>query len=334
MSKKQRIRYDRIAAVLGIFILLIVLLVSCAKGCSGDKKDKSAKKDAPAVTTTATVVTTTAPVTVAHTDNVQMPGMPSSTACAVYMADYDMMLYEYHIDERVAPASLTKLLTASAALKYASSNETFTVGSEQWLVPSDSSLAFLAEGQEITLHDLICGMLLASGNDAAYTTAVSIAHKQSGDYYMADDAAVSSFCTLMNSFAAEIGMNSSNFATPDGWDNDMTYTTVRDLLTLSEYVLTVPELADIVGTQQYSTNFVTGDAATWTNSNRLLDPEDTFYCPTAIGMKTGSTLNAGSNLISAFRENGYTYIIIVTGCGSDDDRYDLTLKLHDYFIVQ
>ena len=135
MSKKQRVRYDRIAVVLGIFILLIVLLVSCAKGCSGDKKDKSAKKDEPAVTTT-TIVTTTAPVTVPHTDNVQMPGMPSSTSCAVYMVDYDMMLYEYHIDERVAPASLTKLLTASAALKYASSDEVFRVGSEQWLVPS------------------------------------------------------------------------------------------------------------------------------------------------------------------------------------------------------
>lgn len=332
MAEKHKVRYDRIALVLGIFILLIVLLVSCVKGCSEDKKEKAVKNAEPAVTTTV-IVTTTAPVTVAHTDNVQLPGAPSSTSCAVYMVDYDMMLYEYDIDQRVAPASITKLLTASAALKYASVDDVFTVGSEQWLVPADSSLAFVAQGQEITLHDLICGMLMASGNDAAYTTAVGVARQQSGNYYMSDEEAVSYFCTLMNGLAQELGMTNSNFASPDGWDDEMTYTTVRDLLRLAGYVLTVPELADTVGRQQYSTNFVTGDGASWTNSNRLLDPEDIYYCPTAIGMKTGSTANAGNNLVSAFKENGYTYIIVVTGCGSDDDRYNLTIKLHDYFIA-
>lgn len=341
MSKRRKVRTDRAAAALGILILLIAVLVSCARSCSddgGDKKQNIKNKKA-AVTHDTTEVTTeevtTAPlVTVPHNDNELIEGLPTCSACAVYSVDYDTMLYECYIDKQIAPASLTKLLTSCTALQYADSDDVFTVGSEQWLVPENSSLALLTEGQELTLHDLMCGMLLASGNDAAYTTAVGVARQYKDAPYLSDDEAVSVFCGFMNDYAASIGMTGSSFVSPDGWDNDSQYSTVHDLIKLAAHVLTVPELREIVGTYCYSTNFVTGDAAEWTNSNKLLDSDGLYFCPTAIGMKTGSTANAGSNLISAFEENGKTYIIVVAGCTSDDERYELTLGLHDRFITQ
>ena len=83
-------------------------------------------------------------------------------------------------DSKIAPASLAKILTASVALKYAKADDVFTVGSELKLVKPGSSICQIREGFKLSLQDLICGMLVSSGNDAAYTIAANIARKESG----------------------------------------------------------------------------------------------------------------------------------------------------------
>ena len=88
-----------------------------------------------------------------------------------------------------------------------------------------------------------------------------------------------------------------------------------------------PEISNIIGTYYKSVTINSGETFSWTNSNLLLDPYSSYYCDFAVGMKTGTTPNAGNNLIAVFEKNKRMYISIVTGCQSDTDRYELTLKL-------
>ena len=243
-----------------------------------------------------------------------------------YCVDDGELLYSQKADEPIAPASLTKLLTASVALHYISPDEVFTVGSEQDLVPAKSSMCLILPGHRLKLYDLITGMLMASGNDAAYTIAVSTARALKPEISMTDSEAVDYFCRLMNDFAKKLGMKNSHFTTPDGSDGDDQYTTITDLLLLSEYALSVPEICDISSAYQKYVIFESGENITWTNSNKLLCPDSRFYSEYAIGMKTGTTNRAGKCLIAVFVKNGKTYISIVVGCFTDSDRYRLTLR--------
>lgn len=235
-------------------------------------------------------------------------------------------LFEENADMRVAPASLTKLLTASVALKYMSVDEVLTVGTEQELVPNGSSVCLIAPGHRLKLRDLIRGMLMKSGNDAAYTVAVSVARAGIPEN-LPDSIAVERFCGLMNDLAREIGMTNSRFTTPDGSDSPEQYTTARDLSVLTKYALSFAEIREIVSEYQKYVVFESGENITWENTNRLLNPDDEFYRRDAIGMKTGTTSKAGNCLIAAFSQKGGTYISVVMGCDTDEERYSSTLSL-------
>ena len=250
----------------------------------------------------------------------------ASEKTAFYCVDSGELLYSQNADERIAPASLTKLLAASTALRYISADEVFTVGSEQELVPKKSSLCLILPGHKLTLYDLITGMLMASGNDAAYTVAVSTARYVAADVPMTDKEAADYFCRLMNGLAEEIGMSNSRFTTPDGSDDEGQYTTVSDLLKLAEYAWSVPEIRDIASTYQKYVVFESGENITWTNSNKLLCPDGRFYSEYAAGLKTGTTTRAGNCLIAAFEKNGRAYISVSAGCATDSERYRIALR--------
>lgn len=252
---------------------------------------------------------------------------PACKAAAFACVDDEKLLYYDNINERIAPASLTKLLTASVALHYLSPDTIITVGSEQNLVKSGSSLCLIRPGHRLKLYDLLTGMLMASGNDAAYTVAVATARAVKPDASMNDVQAVDYFAELMNEYANTLEMNNSNFVNPEGWDDANQYTTVSDLLKLAAYAFSVPEIKTITGTYQKYVVFVSGENITWTNSNALLNPNSVYYCADAVGMKTGTTANAGNCLIAAFERNDKTYISAVIGCNSNSERYELTLKI-------
>lgn len=258
---------------------------------------------------------------------------PYCKSSALYCVDDNKFIYKDRTDNFVSPASLTKLLTASVALHYLSPDTVVTVGSEQNLVKPYSSLCLIQPGHCLKLYDLLTGMLMASGNDAAYTVAVSTARTVYPDISMTDAEAVWYFSGLMNDFAKNIGMKNSNFVNPEGWDDDNQYTTVSDLLMLAEYAVSVPEIREITGTYQKYVVFDSGENVTWTNSNNMLNPDSPYYCPNAVGLKTGTTDNAGNCLIGAFNKNGKLYISVVIGCNTNADRYNLTLKmLSDYAV--
>lgn len=273
------------------------------------------------VTTTSTAVVTTTTSPVDPAEQAPFEGL--------YCAENLTVIYEKSADERIYPASLTKLITACTALEYASEDDVFTVGTELNLVNSGSSLCMISQGQQITLGDLLTGMLMKSGNDAAYTVAVNVARAFSGDDSLGDSQAVELFVSLMNDYANKLGMSNSHFVNPDGWDDENQYTTVSDLAIIAAKALQIDKICEIVSTQFKNVTFESGENITWVNTNALLNPESPYFCEDAIGMKTGSTLLAGKCLIAVFEIDECRYIAITADSQSEEQRYKSTLRLYN-----
>lgn len=224
-------------------------------------------------------------------------------------------------DERVYPASITKLFTAYIADLYLKPDKEITVDSALDYVYPGSSLAGLKRGDVVTTSQLIEGMLLPSGNDAAY--ALAIASMGSADDFVAQ----------MNKQASALGMTGSHFANPDGIHVDDHYMTFHDLALLGMLSLEDPVLMKYVGVAN-DTVTISGETHQWKNTNQLVHPDSPYYCPYAIGLKTGQTPSAGSCLLSAFEYMDNTYIIGVFGCPEADDRFADTLQLFNETISQ
>lgn len=255
------------------------------------------------------------------------PSTFSATRAGLYELDTLTPIYEMAAERRMATASMGKIVTALTALRYVSPDTVFTVGTEQALVSPYASRCFIAQGQQLTLHQLLMGMLLPSGCDAAYTIAVNVARMAANDPDMGDEAAVSYFCGLMNDLAAELGAVNSHFANPDGWDNKEQYTTVQDLAIFVANAMESETIREIVSTREQWVVFVSGENITWRNTNALLNPESKYYCPNAVGMKTGTTTAAGNCLAAVVEQNGSLYISIIVGCPTEAGRYEDTFKL-------
>ncbi len=337
--------------LLYISLCFLVLFTGCSGKSDAPEKNKKSSwygvipnliyNDSEKRTTTTTTVTaaTTAQTTAATTTTIATepptePPMRYYTSAAVYAPDSDKMIFSDKLHDSVSPASMTKIMTACVALKYIPTDTIFTVGTEQALVSPYSSMCYIATGQQFTLYDLLTGLLLSSGNDAAYTIAVNTARIESGNSAMTDYEAVEYFCGLMNGLAAELDMTNSHFSTPDGWDHHQQLTTVYDLLKLTKHSMKYKEIREITSLAEKDVTAITGQTFNWKNSNRLLHESDPYYCPYAIGTKTGSTVNAGNCLISQFYINATNYIIIVTGCPTDESRFEETLKLFNEFCIQ
>lgn len=248
-------------------------------------------------------------------------------ASALYCCETGEMLWSDRIHDRIAGASTIKLLTAVTALKYLPADTVCTVGTELRLLHPHSSLCLIQCGHRMYLLDLLAGMLMASGNDAAYTAAVVTARAVSPAQAADDAAALHVFAGLMNETAAEIGMTESRFVWPDGWDDPEQFTTCSDLLILAEYALKQAEIQSIAAMQRTHIVFLSGENVNWTNTNLLLDPESRYYCADAVGLKTGTSAQAGFCLLGGFVRGGKTYLTAAAGCESGADRYALTAEL-------
>lgn len=251
------------------------------------------------------------------------------TAGLLFDVTHQRILFSKNADQPIYPASLTKLLTPCVALQYVSADTVFSVGSELTLLHADSSLCYIRKGHRLTLYDLISGMLMVSGNDAAYTIAVNVTRQMYPEKTLTDRQALEQFCKQMNRFAADIGMKNSYFTNPDGWDDKEQYTTVHDLLTLALYAQNVPEIAEITQAASRRVIFASGQSITWKNTNLLLDKNSPYYYPFATGMKTGTTDLAGKCLLASAARNGQTLLVIGMGCDTEQKRYAFATQLFD-----
>lgn len=240
----------------------------------------------------------------------------------LYDATHQQLLYSKNADARCYPASLTKLVTALVALDHIQPEEVITVGSEVSMIAAGSSRAYLTAGTRLTMTQLLQALLLPSGNDAAYVIAVQVGRRISGNENMDRYAAVSTFCEAMNQKATELGCTDTKLVNPDGYHEDGHYTTASDLLKVCIAAVDNPLIRTIVATPRVQTNLVSGQRVDWTNSNRLLQPDNAYTYQGAFGLKTGSTNEAGYCLAACAERNGQTTIAIVLGAKEEHGRWD------------
>ncbi|CAM3682269.1 D-alanyl-D-alanine carboxypeptidase family protein [Marinicrinis lubricantis] len=220
------------------------------------------------------------------------------------------ILFYKNDKEKVYPASTTKILTALVALDKGDPDEIVTVGNEVHLRTEGESTAWLWEGQQMPLRDMIAAMMLPSGNDAARTLAVHISRKVSGSSEMSAEQAIAYFAELMNKKAHLLGANDSHFVNPHGLHDPDHYTTARDLALIAKEAMNEPLLLDIVSSSRYEAN-TSSQAVTYTNRNHLLDPASPYFFEGANGIKTGFTDEAGYCLVSSAQRGDTSLIAVV-----------------------
>ena len=245
----------------------------------------------------------------------------------VYDVNHDRFLICSDPDsKRIYPASITKLFTIYVALQYMDPETKVTVGAEITMIHPDSTVAGLQIGDVVTVKQLVGGMLLPSGNDAAYAMAAATGRVISGEPDLSAGAAVEVFVKEMNRQAELLGMKGSHFANPDGIHRENHYFDIRDMATLGMLALQIPEVMEYAGQSSATTN-LSGRLKTWQNTNKMLNHENDYYCPYSIGLKTGRTTAAGCCLISAFQKDDQMWLIGVFGCPDGSYRFADTMYL-------
>lgn len=234
---------------------------------------------------------------------------------ARYAVIYDRasktVLYGKSENEKCKMASTTKILTAIVVLENVSDLSAKATISSKSAHTGGSRLG-LSTGDIITIHDLLYGLLMVSGNDAA----VALAEFTSGS--------VEDFSKLMNKKASSLGLTSSHFVTPHGLDQDEHYTTAYELAKIADYALCNETFSKIVNTSSY-TVLIDGNPKNLHNTNELLGSLDGVY-----GIKTGFTNGANRCLVTSCKRGNLDIISVVLGCDTKKDRTLDSIKLINY----
>lgn len=252
----------------------------------------------------------------------------------VYDSTANKVLYAKNAEEKCYPASTTKILTSAVTIKNAKDDMVFTVGDEQDMVNEGSSLAMINVGNELDLPMIIDGMMLPSGNDASYCAAANIGRILGEDESLSADGAVKLFMEEMNKTLKNIGCENTHFSVPDGFHDEDHYTTVKDMLRVTLYAQQFPLLVESAGTPGKYVAFLSGQTASWENSNKLLHEYSDCYYMYANGMKTGMTDEAGYCVVATARRFDHDVICIVFGASASDIRWNDTIALLDAAFVQ
>lgn len=213
-------------------------------------------------------------------------------------------------DIKSAMASTTKIMTTIVILEKADLNETVTVSAKAG--GTGGSRLGLKRGDKASVRDLLYGLMLRSGNDAA----VALAEHVGGS--------VKGFAELMNDKAIELGLTNTHFVTPHGLDDANHYTTALELAKLTDYAMDNETFAKIVGTKS-TTIYINNQPRQINNTNELLG-----VLNGVVGVKTGFTNNAGRCLVTETKRNNMDIITIVLGADTKKDRTKDSVNLIEY----
>lgn len=234
----------------------------------------------------------------------------SAKAAVVYNGATGEVIYEKSADERLPMASTTKIMSALIVLEQNGLDDRFIVDSEA--VKTEGSSMGLQEGDEVSLRDLACGMLLPSGNDAANAAAVRVS------------GSVEKFVALMNERAKLMGLADTHFVTPSGLDDytDEHYSTAMDMAMLASQAMQNTNFREICGLKKVQLSFGHPPFERWLiNTNKLLDREG------ITGIKTGFTDKARRCLVSSCMREGCELICVTL---NDPDDWNDHMKLYGY----
>ena len=230
------------------------------------------------------------------------------------------ILYEKEADISIYPASMTKIMTAIIAFDFIKSGDLsledkFFISEKAWrLSTAGYSSMFIMVGDEVSVENLLKGIIIASGNDACIALAEGIAGTEE------------EFAILMTSKAKEIGMDNTNFANSSGINNTENYSTVRDILKMSKYLIdNHPEYYKWFSELEFTWDRTGGDPITQGNRNPLL-----YKNLGADGIKTGYLAVEKYSLASSILRNGRRLIAVGSGFESKNARSRESIKLHTY----
>ncbi len=245
----------------------------------------------------------------------------------VYDCEEETMLYSStDVRDTLYPASITKLFSVWVAMQYLAPEQEIQAGRELGLLQPGSSTAYIPYGSVLTAGMLAEGMLLPSGNDAAYILAAAAGRAIGGEELSAVQA-VAAFVEELNRQAEELGMKGTHFENPDGYHDEGHYSCPEDLAKMGALALGDLLISRLVRLQSDSVRFASGEVCTWRNNNRLVRSDSEYYCPAAVGLKTGYTKEAGQCLLAAFEAEGRTILVGIFGSESKVSRYENAVKL-------
>ncbi len=232
------------------------------------------------------------------------PGPPpqvTGLAAAVLEGGCGKVVYAFNEHTSYPPASLTKMMTALVAAKHGDLSQLVTspIDGGQLSEATDGTVIGLTVGQQLTLRDLLYGLMLRSGNDAALAIAVAIGGSEQG------------FVQMMNDEAQSLGLKDTNFTNPHGLDDPRLFTSAYDIARIGVELLKNPDLAQIVATQEYAPASTAWDEP-WENINLFLTQTEG-----ATGIKTGYTDTAAQTIVASATRNGRTLVASVMHGGDE-----------------
>jgi len=234
-----------------------------------------------------------------------------SRAAIVFDRDSKQVLWGKQENVRVPMASTTKIMTAVILLESGRDlNETIEVDKKAAAI--GGSTMRLKAGDKLTLNDLLYGLMLPSGNDAAMQIAISVGGSKEG------------FADMMNAKAKGLGLKDTHFTSPHGLDDPEHYTTAYELAVITDYALNIPKFREVVSTQTYNA-LINGESRELHNTNELLG-----YLEGVEGVKTGFTNNALRCLVTYDTRNNFNIITVVLGADTKKIRTKDSINLIEY----
>ena len=218
------------------------------------------------------------------------------------------VLYASNENIRRGIASTTKILTALCVLNNSALDKVVEITDE--MVGIEGSSVYLRRGEKYTVEQLLYGLMLRSGNDAATALAISTS------------GSIENFAKLMNDTALNAGAKNSSFCNPHGLDDEEHYSTAYDLALITAVAMKNQEFEKIVNSEYYSFNKIgTEEKIVWVNKNKLLKKGESFN-----GVKTGFTKKCGRCLVAAKKENGMQLIAVALNVGPMFERCETLLN--------
>lgn len=250
----------------------------------------------------------------AASNSILIPNPPTVTASSYLLEDFNSgrVLAEKDADKKLAPASLTKIMTAYVIYRelaggHLKLTDLVTISKKAW--ETSGSKMFVEVGKQVALEDLLKGMIIQSGNDASVALAEHVGGSEAA------------FATMMNQQAARLGMTSSHFENSMGLPTPNHYTTARDLTKLTRALIAeFPEYYRWDAQKEFTYNKITQQ-----NRNKLL-----WRDKTVDGVKTGFTDDAGYCMVASAKREGMRLISVVMGTPSPDARADESHALLNY----
>lgn len=275
-------------------LIFLLILLNFSTVCADDVDNEVDFEDAIEVTAS----------------NVSELPKTNSRRYIVYDRISKSMIIGKNEDVKSAMASTTKIMTTIVILEKADLNEKVTVSAKAG--GTGGSRLGLKRGDKASVRDLLYGLMLRSGNDAA----VALAEHVGGS--------VKGFAELMNEKAIELGLTNTHFVTPHGLDDANHYTTALELAKLTDYAMDNETFAKIVGTKS-TTIYINNQSRQINNTNELLG-----VLNGVVGVKTGFTNNAGRCLVTETKRNNMDIITIVLGADTKKDRTKDSVNLIEY----